>query len=150
MKYVIPILLLVLLIGCTGRNDRPINQSAAISFLEDRGYEVLSYEAHAESYELTKQKIVTLPYMMYWGLQSVNPASYFGKTIDVEKFIVKSQGKVNVFVYVVDGTPIGGTSVPHEDASDGGYWSLDGKKLEEVQAKPFQEWQKDWLNEYGA
>ncbi|MFF2093673.1 hypothetical protein [Paenibacillus sp. NPDC058174] len=152
MKYVMPILLLVILIGCSAPNDLTRNQSAAKSFLEKRGYQVLSYEAHAESYELTKQKIITLPYMMYWGLQSVDPVPFFGKTIEVEKFSVKnhplSAGKVNVFVYVVNGKAIGGTSAPSDDESDGGYWSLDGKTLEEVQVKSYQDWQKDWLNKY--
>ncbi|MFD1179458.1 hypothetical protein ACFQ3W_24620 [Paenibacillus puldeungensis] len=121
-------------------------------YLENKGFQVVSYEGLAESYELTKQKIVTLPYMIYWGLQLGDPSQYFGKTVNVEKFIVKnhplSQGKVDVYVYEVNGLPIGGTSYPHGDTSDGGYWSLEGKTLEELQTKSFQDWQKNWINKY--
>ncbi|WP_340003997.1 hypothetical protein MHH52_18825 [Paenibacillus sp. FSL K6-0276] len=152
MKYLIPILLFVLLIGCTKNNEIPKEQSVSKSYLENKGFQVISYEGHAESYELTKQKIVTLPYMIYWGLQLVDPSIYFGKTINIEKFIVKNhpltQGKVDVYVYEVNGQPIGGTSYPHGDTSVGGYWSLEGKTLEELQPKSFQDWQKDWLNKY--
>lgn len=152
MKYLIPILLFVLLIGCTKNNEIPKEQSVSKSYLENKGFQVISYEGRAESYELTKQKIVTLPYMIYWELQPVDPSMYFGKTINVEKFIVKnhplSQGEVDVYVYEVNGQPIGGTSYPHGDTSVGGYWSLEGKTLEELQPKSFQDWQKDWINKY--
>lgn len=152
MKYLFPILLFVLLIGCTKNNEIPKEQSVSKSYLENKGFKVISYEGRAESYELTKQKIVTLPYIMYWGLQSVDPSDYFGKTINVEKFIVVnhplSQGEVEVYVYVSDGNPIGGTSFPHGEKLDGGYWSLEGKTLEELQPKSFQDWKKDWINKY--
>lgn len=152
MKYLIPILLFVLLIGCTKNNEIPKEQFVSKNYLENKGFQVISYEGRAESYELTKQKIVTLPYMIYWGLQPVDPSMYFGKTINVEKFIVKnhplSQGEVDVYVYEVNGKPIGGTSYPHGDTSVGGYWSIEGKTLEELQPKSFQDWQKDWINKY--
>lgn len=90
--------------------------------------------------------------MMYWGLQLVDPSKYFGKTINVEKFIVKNhplaKGKVDIYVYEVDGQPIGGTSHPHCDTSVGGYWSLDGKSLEELQPKSYQDWRTEWVDKY--
>lgn len=67
MKYFFPILLYVILMGCTESNEIPKEQSVLKSYLENKGFEVISYEGRAWSYELTKQKIVTLPYMMYWG-----------------------------------------------------------------------------------
>jgi hypothetical protein len=152
LKNWFPVLLLVFLIGCNERNQLPEEQSVSQSYLESKGYQIVSYEGRIESYELTKQKIVSLPYMMYWGLQLVDPSKYFGKIINVEKFIVKnhplSKGKVDVYVYEVDGQPIGGTSYPHGDTSDGGYWSLEGKTLEELQPKSFQDWRVEWVNKY--
>ncbi|MWC27116.1 hypothetical protein GON22_03245 [Paenibacillus sp. MMS18-CY102] len=152
MKGLIPLLLLVFVMGCTTKNEMPSEQAVLRTYLEDKGYQSISYEGIAESYELTKQKIVTLPYMMYWGMQPEDPSKYFGKTITVKKFIVKnhplSQGEVDVYVYVVDGQPIGGTSYPHGSKMYGGYWSIEGKTLEELQPKPFQVWRQDWVNRY--
>lgn len=152
VKYLISVFLLLFLLGCTESNEIPKEQSTMKDFIENKGYQVISYEGLAETYELTKEKITELPYIMYWGLQSVEPAQYFGKTINVEKFLVKnhplSEGEVDVYVYEVDGQPIGGTSFPHGERLYGGYWSLDGKTLEELQSKSFQDWQADWINKY--
>ncbi|MBT2292627.1 hypothetical protein J7E73_26525 [Paenibacillus albidus] len=30
----------------------------------------------------------------------------------------------------------------------GGYWNLEGKTLEEIQPKSFQEWRADWMDKY--
>lgn len=155
MKWIAGIVLSLLIVtGCSNaegveqgnkRNELSKMKTASQSYLENKGYQIVSYEGRAESYELTKQKIISLPYMIYWGLQPVDPSKYFGKTINVEKFIVKNhpltQGEV-------DGQPIGGTSYPHGDTSDGGYWSVDGKTLEELQSKPFQDWREEWVKKY--
>ncbi|MBM7564546.1 hypothetical protein [Paenibacillus sacheonensis] len=154
MKVLLSILLFALLIGCTDRRDTPRDQLENKRFLENKGYHVISYEGRADRYELTRQKLVALPYMMHWALQPVDPGDYLGKTVDVEQFIVDdhplAEGKVDVYVYVVDRRPIGGNSYPHGDASDGGYWSLEGKTLEEIQpkSKSYQEWRKDWVDRY--
>lgn len=144
--------LVLLLIACSGSNELPIERSAATAYIEEKGYRVISYEGQSANYELTKEKLTQLPYMMYWGLQSVDPADYIGKIINVEKFIVTnhplSKGKVEVYVYEAQGMPIGGTSVPHGDTSDGGYWSLEGKTLEELQPKSFQAWREEWVNKF--
>lgn len=153
MKYVISILLFVLFIGCSENNEIPEEQLFLKSYLENKGYRVISYEGRIDEYELTKEIIVSLPYMMYWGLQSSSPSHYFGKNISIEKFIVTNHPltarKVDVYVYNVDERPIGGTSYPHGEAlSAGGYWSLEGKTLEEVQAVSYVEWSKDWIHKY--
>ncbi|WP_256217374.1 DUF4830 domain-containing protein [Paenibacillus sp. OV219] len=154
LKALMSILVLVLLMGCAESSKIPGEQSVNESFLKNKGFDVISYEGRAESYVLTKQKVSDLPYMLYWGLQSVDLSKYFGKTINVEKFIVKNhplrqaEAEVDVYVYEVDRQPIGGTSYPHGETSVGGYWSLEGKTLEELQDKPFQEWQKEWMNKY--
>ncbi|OBZ15531.1 hypothetical protein A7975_31390 [Bacillus sp. FJAT-26390] len=138
--------------GCTSEKNATLERSEPQSYLEQKGYYIVSNEGIVYSYELTKQKIIELPYMIYWGLQSADPSDYFGKTIQVQKFIVTnhplSKEKVDVYVYVADHKPIGGTSHPHGDASDGGYWSIDGKTLEELQDQPFQEWREHWVEKY--
>lgn len=82
----------------------------------------------------------------------MNPSDYIGKTIHIQKFTVTnhplSKGKVDVFVYLADGQPIGGTSFPYGDTTDGGYWSIDGKSLEDIQGMSYQEWRKSWTEKY--
>ncbi|WP_028609696.1 hypothetical protein [Paenibacillus harenae] len=162
MKWIAGIMLSLLIVtGCSNaegveqgnkRNELSKMKTDSRSYLENKGYQIVSYDGRAESYELTKQKIISLPYMMYWGLQLVDPSKYFGKTINVEKFIVKNhplaKGKVDIYLYEVDGQPIGGTSYPHGDTSDGGYWSIDGKTIEELQPKSYQDWSMEWVNKY--
>lgn len=152
MKYIISLMLLVMLVACSVKEELPAERSASFDYLTSKGYKVQSYAGQSQSYELTKEKLIQLPYMMYWGLQSVDPADYIGQTINVEKFIVTnhplSKGKVDVYVYEVEGKPIGGTSYPTGDTSVGGYWSLEGKTLEELQPKPFQQWREEWVNKY--
>ncbi|MEW9669867.1 hypothetical protein [Ammoniphilus sp. 3BR4] len=147
------------------KNDTPSSSSKnpVAQYLEQKGYKVLSIEGSVETYELSKEKITTSPYAIAWGLQTVEPSEYFGKTVDIQKFVVenhpldnwesnnvKSKGKTEVYVYVVDGKAIGGTSLPVTDdvSVRGGYWSLDGKTLEEVQGKDLTTWQQEWDKKY--
>jgi hypothetical protein len=133
---------------------------AAVAFLEQKGYRVQSYEGTVETYQLTKARLLTMPYMIYWGLQTVDPMLYLGKTVEVEKYIVTNHpldswtasgkpaagaGKTAVFVFLIENQPIGGTSYPVTDAPlAGGYWSLDGRTLEEVQGTSYQAWLEAW------
>ncbi|MCR8645714.1 hypothetical protein NV379_24035 [Paenibacillus sp. N1-5-1-14] len=158
MKRWLSVFLLFLLIGC---NQIPKDRLTAKLFLEQKGYKMVSYEGHPENYELTSEKLIAMPYMMVWGLQQLNPKSYIGKMIHVEKFIVSnhplSRGNVVVNVFEVEGKPVGGTSIPYSDSNfvmAGGCWSLEGKSLEEIQgetfqSKTFQEWRADWISIYG-
>lgn len=132
------------LMGCQEVKPEDLSQTASVAYeyLEQQGYEVLSYEKHQENYTLTESKVETEPYNIYWKLPGNDPSLYFGKTVDVETFIVKnhplddweggnglkSKGKVYTFVYVVEDEVVGGTSFPYglKNAA-GGYWSLDGK-----------------------
>ncbi|WP_090792712.1 hypothetical protein [Paenibacillus sp. GP183] len=62
----------------------------------------------------------------------------------------KSKGKTENYVYIVDNQVVGGTSYPVvEKQMAGGYWSLDGKTLEEVQKIDFQTWSKEWQKKFG-
>jgi len=152
LKYLFILVLLTFSIGCTEQSNIPTEQATSQSYLETKGYHIISKEGQVKSYELTKQKLMDLPYMMCWGLQSVDPSVYIGKTIHIQKFIVTnhplSKEKVEVYVYLVDSQPIGGTSFPNGDTTDGGYWSIDGKTLEEVQGKSYQDWRESWAEKY--
>lgn len=151
------LLILLLLAACkdSGEVRVPREHSLAKSYLEDKGYRVLSYEGEVQSYELTKDVLKNLPGKIHWGLQSVDPDRYLGKTIRVQKFVVKdhplSKGKVDVYVYENEGEPFGGTSFPRDQyGSDGSGWSLDGKTLEEVHAVSFPDWSEAWQEKYGS
>ncbi len=151
--------LLILSAGCMRIPPTHVTQ-----FLEQMGYRVLSYEGQAEQYQLTKARLTSLPYMIYWGLQTVDPASLLGKTVTVEQYLVTNHpldqwtpdnsgpgaGKSTVYVFVIDHQPIGGTSYPAtDDALGGGYWSLDGRTLEEVhQIKDFPAWKEAWMKRF--
>ena len=140
-----------ILSGCQENNssNKDLSGTAIIAkeYLEEQGYDVLSYEEQQESYKLTERKIKTMPYIFYWDMPGNDPTLHKGKVVDVEEFIVKnhpldnweccggvkSKGKVYTYVYVIEGEVVGGTSFPYgvEDAGlTGGYWSLDGRTEE--------------------
>lgn len=139
---ILPILLILGLIGCQQKEDLN-KEMTAKKYLEKQGYEVISYEQQQESYKLTEEKLESAPYNFYWSLPGNDAKRYFDKTVFVEKFIVKnhpldnwendgikSKGKVNVYVFVVDGKVVGGTSypfIPENSGLRGAYWSLDGR-----------------------
>lgn len=156
MKYRITVLIIVLLMviitGCTAKEEYPEDVRVVAEYVEEKGYDIVSYEGRGQSYLLTKDIITMLPYMLYWGVQTFDVSVYLGQRIEINNFIVKnhplSEDKVDVSVFVVENQPIGGTAFPHGDTSDGGYWNLDGKTLEEIQTKPFQEWKADWETLY--
>lgn len=152
MKYrisvLVMILFMVIITSCTANKDYPEEVRSVAEYVEEKGYDIVSYEGRGQSYLLTKGLITELPHMMYWGVQPFDASVYLGQRIEVENFIVEnhplSEDRVDVSVFVVENQPIGGTAFPHGDTSDGGYWNLDGKTLEEIQTKPFQEWKADW------
>ncbi|SEG55899.1 hypothetical protein [Paenibacillus sp. UNC499MF] len=151
------LLIFLLLAACNGSGEVqvPREHSLAKSYLEDKGYRVLSYEGEVQSYELTKDVLKKLPGKIVWGLQSVDPDRYLGKMIRVQKFVVKghplSKGKVDVYVYENEGEPFGGTSFPQDQyGSAGSGWSLDGKTLEEVHSVSFPDWREAWQEKYGS
>ncbi|WP_217560379.1 hypothetical protein [Paenibacillus sp. GbtcB18] len=150
------LLILLVLTACQDGKEVqvPREHSLAQSYLEDKGYRIMSYEGEVQSYELTKDVLRKLPGMKYWGLQTVDPEQYLGKMIRVQKFVVKghplSKGKVDVYVYENEGEPFGGTSFPQDQyGADGGGWSLDGKTLEEVHSVTYPDWSEAWREKYG-
>jgi hypothetical protein len=140
------IVLLVLITGCQQSQHIKLSENSKMAkkYLENQGYEIISYEEYHESYKLTKHKLESLPYKAWWSMPGNDPKPYYGKTVHVQKFIVKnhpldhweccngirSKGKVNVYVYLIEGEVVGGISypdIPEDSGLLGGYWSLDGR-----------------------
>ena len=53
-------------------------------------------------------------------------------------------------MFIADGKPIGGTETILDVNGEGiftldGMFSLDGKQLQEISGKSFEEWKRDWL-----
>ncbi|MDQ0913859.1 hypothetical protein [Paenibacillus sp. V4I5] len=164
--------ILVCLVGCS--NSQSVNKSnesdtVAKDYLQGKGYKVILDEGISETYTLTKEKLMSLPYSHYWGLQSEYPSKYLSKEVKVQKLtvtnhpldnwkststksenIIKSKGKTNVWVYIVDNQAVGGHSYPHIDQQMyGGVWSLDGKTLEGVHSISFKDWSEQWKEKFG-
>lgn len=161
-KFLIYLLIVFLMLsGCGAAENK--NVKVAREYLKSRGFRIVSYEGTAEEYVLTKEKLTRLPYMQHWGLQGEDPGKYIGKTITVEKFIVKnhpldnwdsgsiidpvkSTGKTIVWVFLVDNQVVGGISHPVVDKMLlGSVWSIDGKTLEEVHSISYTEWLNQWM-----
>jgi hypothetical protein len=91
-----------LIIGCTGGHINNIDQESkhftqdiGRDYLEGKGYKIISSEGLVQSYELTKGKLMELPYSMYWGLQTTDPEPFLNKNVDVYKFVVKNHSLDN-------------------------------------------------------
>jgi hypothetical protein len=138
--FVIFLILTTFLFGCQATETQQLTETAKI-FIENEGYNVLSYEGPASTYVLTKDLVKTLPYSMYWTLPKNDPEQAYGKTVEVEKFIVKNhpldnyksgnkkaKGKTEIYVHVAGGKVVAGTSFPVVDTQlMGGYWNINGK-----------------------
>lgn len=167
-NYILIFTILLTITGCVSDNiDFSKTELEANKYLENKGYIPLKIisdgETNDTSYTLTRDKLIKLPYMKYWALQDVNPLDYLGKKIYMEHYIVKNhpldfyetskykgKGETKVWVYIVDGKAIGGTSLPIlEEQLDGGIWNIDGKTLKEVQEyDDYQKWRKKWVNQF--
>ncbi|TYP50348.1 hypothetical protein [Thermosediminibacter litoriperuensis] len=154
----------LMLSGCGTAENK--NAKVAKDYLKSMGYKIVSYEGTAGEYVLTKEKLTQMPYMQYWGLQREDPGKYIGKTITVEKFIVKnhpldnwessskfdpvkSKGKTIMWVFLADNRVVGGISYPVVDKMlYGSVWSIDGKTLEEVHSISYSEWLEQWMSRF--
>lgn len=137
------------------------NGVVAKQFLEEKGYHIVSYEGSGEGYELTREKLIVMPYMRDWWLQPQGPDDYIEKIVETEFFTVENHpldelvgvealGKTNVAVFLVDEVAIGGTSWPvTEELVFGALYSLDGLNLEELHGVDYSTWQDAWLEKYG-
>ncbi|MGZ4033020.1 MAG: hypothetical protein ACXVP2_12755 [Tumebacillaceae bacterium] len=160
--------LTLFLIGCSTTSEvahrmTPV-ESTISQELQQTGYQVIEAKGKTDEYKLTKDRLAKLPYSMYWGLQATDPTPYIGQTVQVYKFIVthhpldnwssgdvKSKGQTEVYVFYINNKIVGGTSYPVVDEQLlGGYWSLDGKTLEQVQGKSYQTWRKEWMQKLNS
>ncbi|WP_127532833.1 hypothetical protein [Paenibacillus kobensis] len=153
MKWIYAALIAIVLTACSANASTYSGEyPAAHRYLEDKGYEVLSYEGHVASYQLTRRMLVEPPYMLAWGLQPVNVDDYIGAQIEVDKYVVRhhplQDDSVDVYVYQSEGRPFGGISFPHNNSSAGGGWSIDGLTLEQLQPLPYPDWSAAWLAKY--
>ncbi|MFN7249701.1 MAG: hypothetical protein ACK4M9_02825 [Anaerobacillus sp.] len=134
------------------------NGEIAKRYLEEKGYDIVSYDGSINSYILTLEKIVQPPFIHEWALQEIEPDNYFEKLIDTELFTVQghsldyqhgSMGKTTISVMLSDGIPIGGTSFPlSEEALYGVHYSIDGQTFEELHDIDYPTWHKAWIEKY--
>ncbi len=100
------------------------NGQVAEAYLEEQQYSIVSFEGEHTS-TLTLEELAEDRERNVWGLQTVSPDEYVGKTIYYENFTVKDHpigeqspaGQIAVSVMIVDGKVIGGTSFPVTDGS---------------------------------
>lgn len=161
---------LVILPGCREQGVQKAEVEAAKTYLVDRGYVVKSSQGLVREYTLSKDLLTRMPYMDEWMLQTVDPAMFVGHRIRVLRYVVVNHpldsykyrdrsgrlitaGKTVVNVFMVDGSPVGGTALPLVDdaAWMGGAYSIDGKTIEEVHPDEYVDWGQwlaAWLNNF--
>jgi len=140
--------------SCQSHTD---NYNSALRFIEDKGYKVVADGTKTPDYILTKDDLIKLPYMQYWGVQKVNPLNYTNKTIQTYRFIVtnhpldtligNSKKQTIVFIMLGDNRVIGGYSIP-DNSSVGSVYSIDGKTIEQLTGMQFIDWTSQWIKKY--
>ncbi|MBC5636264.1 hypothetical protein H8S33_05400 [Ornithinibacillus sp. BX22] len=157
-KYLFLIVTLLLVVsGCTEKEIKlSENANIAKSYLEQSGYQVISFEGES-SQEFKRKDLFTSPNLEFWSVQYMEPDEYFDKEINTVAFIVENHpldnifemGKTKVTVWIVDNEVIGGWSSPisknHDEA--GSPYALDGKTVEEVKGD-HSDWLEEWKNKY--
>lgn len=159
MKRLTVLIFILMLGACAPKLDE--NGQLAREYLESKGYSIKSYEGE-ESFIVERQKLIDMPDISIWAVQSIEPDSFIGKEITQEIFIVKDHplskiygsqksftNKVEVRVFVFNGEVIGGTSYPVGNGVGGAHYSLDGQTAEEVRKQDYVEWQNKWIEKYG-
>lgn len=129
----------------------------AKSDLEKRGYEIVEFKGEkVVSFE--REELLESPYQDMWGVQTMAPDPYIGRDITLAHFLVRNHplddqfemGQTNVFVMLLEGEVIGGTSFPDsKEPLVGGSYSLDGKAAEEVHPD-YESWRAEWEAKYGG
>ncbi|KRE40932.1 hypothetical protein [Paenibacillus sp. Soil522] len=151
-------LMFLILVGCS--NEVTGDEKIAEQYVRAQGYNVTSYKGEVNRYSLDKRKLFgnteSIPFQQAWGVQKVEPDKYFGKEVTIYAFTVSNhplekiyKAKSNVYIMLSEGKVIGGYSFPDVDGMVGGYYSLDGKTLEEVTGLSYIEWSDNWKKKYG-
>lgn len=160
LKFIILIgLMLLILVGCS--NDTLGDEKIAEQYVMAQDYKITSYKGEVYSYTLDKSKLFgnteSIPIQQAWGVQKVEPDKYIEKEVTIYAFTVTNhplekiyKAKSNVYIMLSEGKVIGGYSFPDVDGMVGGYYSLDGKTLEEVTGLNYKEWSDNWKKKYGA
>ncbi len=163
----LPLLILVIMCIVASRFDTP-----ARNFLAAKGYNVVHAYGGSRTYVLTRDKLMTFPYSMDWGLQTQDPSQYLGRRVYVYRYTVtghpldnwqqvdrngtvtmRSDNATTVSVFVVDNVAVGGTSHPVLDQQLillGGFWSIDGKDFDEVHPTGYEAWSRQWKAKFGG
>ena len=136
------------------------NVDVANTYIENKGYNVISHEENFETYTLTKETMTEEKYLLQWSVQEENPIDYLGETVYVEKFIVnnhpldswesgriQSLGKTELYVFIINNHVIGGISTPILEVDNvlTPVWSLDGKTINEIHSINFNEWKNNLI-----
>jgi hypothetical protein len=140
------------------------DEKTAEEYVKAQGYKITSYNGEVQRYTLDKSKLYggthTIPYQQVWSVQKVEPDKYFGKEIVVYGFLVKNhplqsrdenaKNGVKLVIMLSEGKVIGGSSLPYtgDVVPAGGYYSLEGKTLEEVTGLSFSQWSESWKKKY--
>ncbi|MDR5660036.1 hypothetical protein RH915_11095 [Serpentinicella sp. ANB-PHB4] len=153
----------ILITGCNTSSNSDAIEDITISekisnYLLDKGYNIVLEEGKTEEYVLEKELLLPEaigPYAKIWMIQEIEPSDYFNKTIEEYKFIVKNHPldhdeyikneTTSVTVMVCEGKIIGGYSLHvSDDILLGGFYSLEGKTLEEITGMNYTEWSDRW------
>ncbi|MFC4102622.1 hypothetical protein [Paenibacillus xanthanilyticus] len=147
------LVILITLAGCGGGGKG--ESSEAYRYLKSKGYSNIKRQDEVVRYVLNKEVLTRMPDMLEWGLmEGIDPANYLGKTIVVERFTatgsIAIEGEFMTSVFLTDGKPIGGVETVLDSKAEGvftwdGMFSLEGKAMQEITGKSFEEWQRDWL-----
>lgn len=148
------IVCVMLLAACSNESEQPAptlgaDAKGAKAYLEEQGYDVVSYEGD-RTLSFEKADLLEAPVRDTWEVQTTPPDAYIGRDIRQEHFIVRNHplGQANVFVMMVDGEIIGGTSYPDSaEPLTGASYSLDGKTAEELHPD-YMEWRSEWEAKY--
>ncbi|SDY25752.1 hypothetical protein SAMN05421736_101792 [Evansella caseinilytica] len=115
----------------------------AKEYIEEQGYEVVSFEGKRFTYTLTEELLKELPYRLYWNLPGNNPEKAMNKNVTVYTFIVRNHPLAHyndgeqtaaeetvIAIHVAENEVVAGTSSPiFEIETDGGeIWNIHGEK----------------------
>lgn len=156
--WLLVIATLILSLACCSPNENKAQTtSIAKAYLKQHGYRIISHESSIEPHILKREALGETFLMKIWQVQTADVEKYIGKEIYSESFIVKKHpldekgtGKTHVYVMIVDGEVIGGTSSPVTDEPlRGGAYSLDGRTFEEIRPDVnWKKWADEWAEKY--
>nr|WP_146139669.1 hypothetical protein [Lysinibacillus timonensis] len=151
-KLMILCTFLLIITGCNMQEELSENAKIASIFLENKGYEIISYERetkyHFSSTELDNKDFD----LKALAVQSGELEQYLDKEIQFVTFTVKNhpldvisnENQTILTVWLIEKNIVGGTSMPYSSKNDlvGGPYSLDGKTVEEMVGE-YNQWYEE-------